>query len=268
MAAGVRSTWVITMRDGRQFSGKSLSELSLAAGAPYHQLRFYLAGEPRKPEWNFDRIDRYDASTGERLPSELPRASKRERVTDEAATSDHTAVPPSFSRTATISTFGLFSTNLTVVELEAKQARVLELKALLIEATKRAHQIHDTINSPLTEDEFLHCDTFHERACFYRAREQMADLSPIYARFVTMFETVIICRDLLHDRDFEMLAPRAYWVQLSSLTMRTLLSRIAVPTSDDVANFFWARVCEKSSELPHLSQLNDLVLSAHRKLAL
>lgn len=239
------------MRDGTTFRGKSLSEVSLLSKVPHHHLRFCLAEGRVRAEWSFARLARYERDTGRALPLELPRASvKRAREDDE---------PPAYTRPHSISTLGLFSTVLSDEELDVKRARVSNLKDLLIQTTKAVHQIVAVINTPVSEDEFLHGDTFHERACFHEARSMLEPLRDLFRRLKLSFETVVLCRDLLSDRDFEMLGARLFWLRLSSEAMGSLLDRVSAPSSADVANFFWHKVSSVYSEVPAIRGLETSI---------
>lgn len=240
------------MRDGTIFRGKSLSEVSLLSKVPHHHLRFCLAEGRVRPEWSFARLARYERDTGRELPLELPRASvKRAREDDDSQETP----PPAYTRTHSISTFGLFSTVLSDEELDIKRRRVSKMKDLLIQTTKAVHQIVTVINTPVSEDEFLHGDTFTERACFHEARAMLKPLRDLFHQLKVSFETVVLCRDLLSDRDFELLGARLFWLRLSSEAMGSLLDRVAAPSSSDVANFFWHKVNSVLSEVPAMQGL-------------
>lgn len=254
------------MRDGAVFRGKSLLEISLSSKVPHHHLRFCLAEGRVRPEWAFARLARYDRRTGGKLPLELPRAStKRAREENDDETSSDTPPPPP-PKTHSISTLGLFSTVLTTEELAAKRSRVSLLKDLLIQTTKTVHQIVKTLSTPVTEDELLHGDVLYERACFGKAREMLGPLRDLFRNLKIALETVILCRDLLTDRDFELLGPKLFWTDLASEAMRALLSRVASPSSADVANFFWHKVSAMFSQVPSIRKLDESISDIERLL--
>lgn len=255
------------MRDGAVFRGKSLLEISLSSKVPHHHLRFCLAEGRVRPEWAFARLARYDRRTGDKLPLELPRAStKRAREDNDDETSSDTPPPVAPSKTHSISTLGLFSTVLTTEELAAKRSRVSLLKDLLIQTTKAVHQMVGILSTPVTEDELLHGDVLYERACFSKAREMLGPLRELFRHLKISLETVILCRDLLTDRDFELIGPKPFWTQLSSEAMRSLLSRVASPSSADVANFFWHKVSAMFSSLPSIHKLDESISDIERLL--